>query len=142
MRFPAILLLLAAGCAGAPDGPPPKTEPDRIVVQHLLVSFAGTRTKATRSKADAEALARSLLDRAKRGEDFDALVKQFTDDSHPGVYAVANLWLPPAEGEMARDRLAAAFGNVGFKLEVGGIGMAAYDPRESPFGWHVIKRLK
>jgi parvulin-like peptidyl-prolyl isomerase len=55
---------------------------------------------------------------------------------------MTNLWLPPAEGERARDRMVAAFGNVGFKLEVGGIGMAAFDSRESPFGWHVIKRLK
>jgi parvulin-like peptidyl-prolyl isomerase len=35
-----------------------------------------------------------------------------------------------------------AFGNVGFALKVGEIGIADYDPHTSPFGWHIIKRLK
>ena len=35
-----------------------------------------------------------------------------------------------------------AFGNVGFKLAVDEIGVADYDPTTSPYGWHVIKRVK
>jgi parvulin-like peptidyl-prolyl isomerase len=35
-----------------------------------------------------------------------------------------------------------AFGNVGFALRVGGIGMAEYDAQQSPYGWHIIKRIK
>jgi parvulin-like peptidyl-prolyl isomerase len=35
-----------------------------------------------------------------------------------------------------------AFGNVGFALNVGEIGIADFDPQTSPFGWHIIKRLK
>ena len=35
-----------------------------------------------------------------------------------------------------------AFGNVGFKLAVGEIGIADYDPKTSPFGYHVIKRVE
>jgi parvulin-like peptidyl-prolyl isomerase len=35
-----------------------------------------------------------------------------------------------------------AFGNVGFSLAPGEIGMAEYDPRTSPYGWHIIKRLE
>jgi hypothetical protein len=31
---------------------------------------------------------------------------------------------------------------VGFGLAVDGIGLAPYDAAASPFGWHVIKRLK
>jgi parvulin-like peptidyl-prolyl isomerase len=35
-----------------------------------------------------------------------------------------------------------AFGNVGFKLAVGEIAVADYDPKTSPFGYHLIKRVK
>ena len=48
----------------------------------------------------------------------------------------------PAQGEWPRRRMVAAFGDTGFPLKVGEIGMADYDPSRSPFGWHVIKRLK
>jgi hypothetical protein len=34
-----------------------------------------------------------------------------------------------------------AFGDVGFSLDVDGIGVAEYDEASSPFGWHIIKRL-
>ena len=35
-----------------------------------------------------------------------------------------------------------AFGEVGFSLAPGEIGIAEYDPVKSPYGWHVIKRLE
>jgi parvulin-like peptidyl-prolyl isomerase len=35
-----------------------------------------------------------------------------------------------------------AFGNVGFKLEVGEIGIADYDPLTSKYGYHIIKRVR
>jgi hypothetical protein len=35
-----------------------------------------------------------------------------------------------------------AFGNVGFALKVGEIGIASYDEQSSPYGWHIIKRLE
>jgi parvulin-like peptidyl-prolyl isomerase len=35
-----------------------------------------------------------------------------------------------------------AFGDVSFSLEVGGVGLAVYDPATSKYGWHVIKRLE
>ena len=41
-----------------------------------------------------------------------------------------------------RDRMVPAFGNVGFVLAVGEIGIADYDPVASPFGFHIIKRVR
>ena len=40
-----------------------------------------------------------------------------------------------------RAAMVPAFGDVGFGLEVGEVGVAAFDEKASPFGWHVIKRL-
>ena len=116
-------------------------EPERIEIQHVLISFAGTGTKARRSQAEAAELAAATLARANAGEDFDALVRELTDDSPPGIYRLSNLGATPASGEYPRNRMVAAFGNVGFGLGVGDIGMADFDPRTSPYGWHIIKRL-
>ena len=52
---------------------------------------------------------------------------------------------PAADGsEYPRQGMVAAFGNVGFALNVGEIGIADYDPTTmtSPYGWHIIKRVK
>lgn len=117
-------------------------EPERIQVAHVLISFAGAGTEATRTKAEAEKLAGEVLARAKKGEDFAGLIKQLSDDSGDGVYGMANFKVAPKQGEYPRQGMVAAFGDVGFVLEVGGIGMSAWDARKSPYGWHVIKRLK
>jgi hypothetical protein len=123
-----------------------KPEPDYVTVQHILIGFQGSvRGKAiTRSKLEAQVLAEDILKRAQAGEDFDALVKEFTDDSHPGIYKMANHGIPAdmANKVYSRGKMVPAFGDVGFPLEAGGIGMAAHDPQKSPYGWHVIKRVK
>jgi hypothetical protein len=40
-----------------------------------------------------------------------------------------------------RAAMVPAFGDVGFGLEIGAVGMAEFDTEKSPFGWHIIKRL-
>ena len=40
-----------------------------------------------------------------------------------------------------RSAMVSAFGDVGFDLEVGELGLATFDADASPFGWHIIKRL-
>lgn len=117
-------------------------EADHILVAHVLVSFAGTRTKATRTKEAAEKLAYDVLARARKGEDFNKLIKDVSDDEGEGVYGLANHRVNPVGTEYERRKMVAAFGDVGFKLEVGSIGMSTYDAQKSPYGWHIIKRLK
>jgi foldase protein PrsA len=140
----AFLLALAtplAALAGQGDRPP---EPDRITVQHILISFEGKSRgkKITRGELAARALAYELLEKAKAGEDFDAMVKEHTDDSHPGVYRMTNKGVDEGQGEYGRKKMVPCFGEVGFSLEVGEIGMADYHSQSCPFGYHIIKRLE
>ena len=132
--------------AAAPGTMPvaPATAPEHVQVQHILIGFAGSvpGKPITRTKEEAKTLAYQVLDRARRGEDFDGLVRQYTDDSPPGIYAMSGSGIPPAQGEYPRTGMVPAFGNVGFAISVGNIGIADYDPQASPFGWHIIKRLK
>ena len=83
----------------------------------------------TRTQDEAKALAYKILDQAKGGANFDDLVKANTDDQAPGIYEIANLGVDPTSPDEApRDGLVPAFGNVGFKLKPGEIGIADYDP--------------
>jgi parvulin-like peptidyl-prolyl isomerase len=122
-----------------------KKEPDHITVQHILISFEGSIPKetVTRTKEEAEKLANEIFERAKKGEDFDALVKEYTDDTYPGVYKMANFEVEPDvdQGEYERSKMVTEFGDVSFSLSVNEIGMAEYSPEKSKYGWHIIKRL-
>jgi hypothetical protein len=121
-------------------------EPERVEVQHILISFKGAipDEKVIRTEVEAETLAKELLSRAEAGEEFDALVKEYTDDQHPGIYRMSNVGIAPdtANQEFSRERMVKAFGDVSFSLKVNEIGMATYDPGASKYGWHIIKRLK
>lgn len=131
----------SASSPAAPPAPPP-AEPERIVVQHILISFTGAGTRATRAKAEAEVLARETLERARKGEEFASLVEELTDDSSPGIYRLSNTGVAPVSAEEhVRERMVPAFGNTGFSLDIDEIGMAEFDSRTSPYGWHIIKRL-
>ncbi len=59
----------------------------------------------------------------------------------PGIYGMSNRGASPARGEYGRDGMVPAFGNVGFVLNVGEVGIADFDRGTSPYGWHVIKRI-
>ncbi len=119
-------------------------EPSEITVQHCLIAFKGSLgdKPVSRSKESAADLAAELLEKVNAGEDFDAIVKAYTNDSAPGIYQMVNSGLPTSPGVHSRDGMVPAFGDVGFKLEVGEYGLSEHDQRKSPYGWHIIKRLK
>jgi len=173
-------------------------QPERITVQHVLISFQGTPVKGvTRTKEEAEALAKEVLAKVQAGADFEALLRAHSDDPagevDPGVYRILNTGVRDSAAERrlfdlerrfrksieelnaersktplteeeygarsnalksaaqaeyatflqyARTGLVPAFGDVGFTLEVGAVALAPFDAKQSPFGWHIIKRLQ
>jgi hypothetical protein len=123
-------------------GRPEKAGLAECTVQHLLVSFGGAGVPtATRSMKEAEILAAQLWQRIQNEEDFDALVKEYTDDSHPGIYTMT-LSSQAGPGKYSRNGMVPAFGNVGWRLDVGQFGVAGFDASTSKYGWHIIKRTK
>jgi len=157
----ALLLVLAAACGGcsllrdvglAAEEPDQAAvaranapvEPTRVLVQHVLLSFEGSKvTGATRTKDEARVLALNVLEQAKGGRDFDELVRLYSDDrSGGGRIALANWGVPTQADELERRKMVRGFSAAAFALPVGEFGLVEYDANASPYGWHVIKRLK
>jgi parvulin-like peptidyl-prolyl isomerase len=145
----ALALLPSCGKEGAPGEKTARPEkalngqPAVITVKHILIAFQGAqRSQATRSKEEALRLAYDLLGRANRGEDFDTLMKAHSSDPGEGTYTMVNEGVVAGKDEADRSGMVGAFGDVGFRISVGEIGLAEHDEKSSPFGYHLIKRVK
>jgi parvulin-like peptidyl-prolyl isomerase len=139
-----LVLALVAFPAWIDTSAKKEKEPNTVVVQHILISFKGKVDKkktVTRTKKEAEALAIEVFERATT-EDFDALVKEYTNDTYPGIYKMTNTGAPMIAGAAQRSGMVRSFGDVAFSLAVDEVGMANYSAGSSPYGWHIIKRLE
>ena len=112
----------------------PEQPDEAITVQHVLIGFKGApRMNVTRSKEEAKALAEKVWAEALSGVNFKDLMQMHSNDSGGGEYPMT---------KKGRKGMVAGFGNVGFRLKVGEIGVAPWHSADSPYGWHIIKRIK
>jgi len=115
---------------------------ERVRLAHILITFTGaprSRVK-DRTPEQAEARAAELFARVQKGEDFETLMRSSSDDSGGGTYTLVTK--QPEPDAFLRSQMVPAFGNVGWRLNVGEVGVAPHDAQASPFGWHIIKRLE
>jgi parvulin-like peptidyl-prolyl isomerase len=104
-----------------------------IAARHILVMHRGSRRAPagiTRTREQARARAEEARARALAGEDWNALVREYTDEQ--GAPEGGDL------GTFARGTMVPAFERAAFGLEVGEISEVV----ESPFGFHVISRYR
>jgi peptidyl-prolyl cis-trans isomerase D len=98
--------------------------PERVKAQHILFKTTGKTPDEIEKIKDK---ARQVLDRAKKGEDFSALAKQFSEDSTAA--SGGDL------GEFGHGQMVPEFDRAAFSLGVGAIS----DLVTSQFGIHIIK---
>lgn len=130
----AAVVSSASAAAPAPSASTtaPKTVPDAIAAQHVLVAYKGAKGASktvTRSKADAKKRAEEVATKAKAGGDFGALVAEYSDD--PGSKERMG-----SVGKFTRDKMVKPFSDAAFTLGVDEISGVV----ESDSGFHVIKR--
>jgi peptidyl-prolyl cis-trans isomerase D len=100
------------------------TLPERVKAQHILFKTQGmTPEEIEKTKEKA----RGVLERAKKGEDFSALAKQFSEDTTAS--AGGDL------GDFGRGQMVPEFEQAAFSLGPGGIS----DLVQTQFGIHIIK---
>ncbi len=80
------------------------------------------------AKAERKALATEVLEKAKAGQDFDALVKEYGED--PGMEQ------SPDGYTFTKGSMVAEFEAASYALQVGEIS----DLVETTYGWHIIKK--
>ena len=149
----AVLVQLSVGCNRAPDepgarpatttlpaspsaapAPSPNAGPATIGASHVLVMHRGSERvppNVTRTREEARARIEDVLRRARAGQDFAALAREFSDE--PGAATSAG-----SLGTFGRGAMVPAFERAAFALGVGQISEIV----ETPFGFHVIKRTQ
>jgi peptidyl-prolyl cis-trans isomerase D len=100
------------------------TLPERVKAQHILFKTQG---KSPEEIAKIREKATGVLERAKKGEDFSALAKQFSEDS--SASSGGDL------GDFGRGQMVPEFEKAAFSLGAGAIS----DLVQTQFGIHIIK---
>lgn len=108
-------------------------------VKHILIGWKDLEDQyqghmdpraAKRTKADAEAEVKSLVGQLKAGADFDALMKEHSEDTGSANSGRPFTVTPDAQ-------LVIEFRQLALRLKVGEFGVV-----QSDFGFHIIKRLE
>jgi peptidyl-prolyl cis-trans isomerase C len=100
-------------------------EQQEVHARHILIrAAAGDDTASAAAKAKIEA----IIARLKKGEDFEKVAKEVTEDPS-GKANGGDL------GYFTKEQMVPEFSDVAFKLDKGQIS----EPVKTQFGWHVIK---
>lgn len=103
-------------------------------VKHILIGWNGLEPHDPRSdqrtKVEAEAQVRSLLEQIAGGADFDALMKQWSED--PGSAASGRAYRVSPDAQLVIE-----FRQLGLRLKADEVGVV-----QSDFGFHIIKRVE
>lgn len=104
---------------------------EKVLVSHILISYTGARNppKEKRNKIQARRLVLKVQQELK-SKPFEELAKQYSDDGSAANGGV----LPP----FARGKMFPRFEQFAFALPIGQVS----DIVETPFGYHLIKRLR
>ena len=155
----ALALILLASCSGSPGGPTinhsmnggPEPVPqssdvisadilsreplaNNAKVKHILIGWndgdGHDPRAAKRTKKDAEDQIRSLMTQLKAGADFDALMKQWSED--PGSASSGRSYDVSPDAQLVIE-----FKQLGLRLKVGEVGVV-----QSDYGFHIMKRVE
>ena len=156
IRFVLVALIAACGpgMKGGPsmnshlNGPDPTAQSSDVVsadilarepvsntaqIKHILVGWKGTDQDPRadkRTKAEAEGVVKGVLAQLKGGAEFDALMKQYSED--PGSASLAKAYTVSPDASLVIE-----FKQLGLRLQLNEVGVV-----ESEYGFHIMKRVE
>jgi cyclophilin family peptidyl-prolyl cis-trans isomerase len=108
-----------------------RIELELIEVRHILISYQGAHgSTQSRTREEAKELAEEVLRKAKKGEDFADLAREYSDSTSAKDGGRI--------GQIARGMTVPAFDHAAYTLKVGGISNVTL----SPNGYQIIKRIR
>lgn len=110
------------------------SQPKEIGAKHILVMHVQSKSKptgVTRSRDEARQRAQECLLKIRSGTDFDAMVKECSDE--PGAADRSG-----DLGVFERNSMVKGFADAAFSLKVGEVSEIV----ETPYGFHIIKRTE
>lgn len=128
LRPPATPAVTAT--AAAPKG----KHSQEIAARHILVMHADSQARpdgVTRSREQALATARECLQKIRAGADFEAMVREYSDE--PGAAERGG-----DLGVFTREVMVERFAKAAFSLRVGEVSEVV----ETPYGFHIIQRTR
>jgi len=117
----------------APAAPQPGAA-QTIHAAHILVMYRGSMRapeSITRTQQEARTRAEQALARARRGDDFAALAREYSDDQ-------SNAQRGGDLGSFPHGAMVGPFDQAAFALQPGQLSGIV----ETPFGYHIIKRIE
>jgi parvulin-like peptidyl-prolyl isomerase len=117
-----------------PPAPTPPADEERVAASHVLIQYKGSMRAGPdvkRTKDEAKKLATEVMNKAKKGQDFAGLAKQYSDE--PGAKDRAG-----SLGKFGKGQMVKPFSEAAFALKPGQVS----DIVETDFGFHVIKRTE
>lgn len=121
--------------APSPNPAPSDAAGEQIGASHILIAYKGSLRAAptvTRSKEEAQKLAKIVLAQAKTGAKFGELAVKYSDDPS-AKQGQGSL------GKFGRSQMVKPFADAAFALKPGEVSSSVV---ETPFGFHVIKRTE
>jgi len=110
---------------------------DTAQIKHILIGWNMTgndgrqdKRAAARTKKDAQDLVRNLMGQIKNGADFDALMKQYSED--PGSASTARAYTVSPDAQLVIE-----FKELGLRLKINEVGVV-----QSEYGFHIMKRVE
>jgi parvulin-like peptidyl-prolyl isomerase len=116
---------------------PPEAGP--VQIQHVLIGWkttagakagGGDKRASERTKADADKLAKEVLEKVRAQGDMAKLMKEYSED--PGSKDTARIFDIATDTQLGID----SFKNMALRLKVNEAGLV-----KSPLGWHIMKRV-
>ncbi|HEY3805725.1 MAG TPA: peptidylprolyl isomerase [Kofleriaceae bacterium] len=106
-------------------------------VKHILIGWSDGSGDASskdpravkRTKKDAEDQIRAIMVQIKNGADFDAMMKQYSED--PGSASSGRAYTVSPDAQLVIE-----FKQLGLRLKIGEVGVV-----QSEFGFHIMKRV-